>query len=180
MQKLWCRVGGLQLAILQPQKLLVCQLTSLISGQGIACMQLNILSQHALERSAANLVCGNFGGSQGAFGRHGVTACLCSCKQCRKQAQLPQESSSYVCSQWMVSLHSTKERHIRFLASCQIFCSLGPFATAQSWIASSHVPVLLTSNATSIGPWWLLKLLQRKLRVCFSHLAKPIACTHEY
>lgn len=74
MHKLWCRVGGLQLAILQPHKLLVCQLTSLISGQGIACMQLNTLSQHALERSAANLVCGNFGGSQGAFCRHGVTS----------------------------------------------------------------------------------------------------------
>jgi len=40
--------------------------SSLASSQGTAGLQLNKLSEQVLDRSAANMVCGNFGGSKGA------------------------------------------------------------------------------------------------------------------
>ncbi|DBB01694.1 hypothetical protein WJX77_000727 [Trebouxia sp. C0004] len=60
-------LGGHQLAVLHPRKLVVYNLSSLASSQGTAGLQLNKLSEHVLDRSAANMVCGNFGGSKGAL-----------------------------------------------------------------------------------------------------------------
>jgi len=39
----------------------------LASSQGIAGLQVSKLSEKVLDRSAANMVCSNFGGSQGAL-----------------------------------------------------------------------------------------------------------------
>ena len=61
-----CRVGGRQLAVLHPRSLVVYSVNSLISGQGVAAVQLTKIAEQALERSAANMVCGNFAGSTGA------------------------------------------------------------------------------------------------------------------
>lgn len=60
-----CRLGGYQLAVLHPRSLVIYSLTGLGSSQGIAGLQLNVVSQHSLQRSAANFVCGNFGQSTG-------------------------------------------------------------------------------------------------------------------
>lgn len=59
------RLGGRQLAVLHPRKLVVYSLSSIASSQGIAGLQLNKLCEHELERSAANMLCSNFGGSKG-------------------------------------------------------------------------------------------------------------------
>lgn len=61
-----CRLGGCQLAVLHPQNLVIYSITSLPSGQGVAAMQLSNISEQVLERSAANMVSGSFGGSTGA------------------------------------------------------------------------------------------------------------------
>lgn len=60
------RVGGCQLAVLHPRKLVIYGISSLSSGQGIAAVQLNKIWEQVLERSAANMVSGHFGGSTGA------------------------------------------------------------------------------------------------------------------
>ena len=60
------RVGGCQLAVLHPRKLVIYSISSLSSGQGVAAVQLNKIWEQVLERSAANMVSGNFGGSTGA------------------------------------------------------------------------------------------------------------------
>ncbi|KAL0044614.1 hypothetical protein WJX82_002814 [Trebouxia sp. C0006] len=60
-------LGGHQLAVLHPRKLVTYNLSSLASSQGTAGLQLNKLSEQVLDRSAANMVCGNFGGSKGAL-----------------------------------------------------------------------------------------------------------------
>ena len=61
-----CRVGGRQLAVLHPRKLVIYSISSLSGGQGVAAVQLNKIWEQALERSAANMVSGNFAGSTGA------------------------------------------------------------------------------------------------------------------
>lgn len=61
-----CRLGGCQLAVLHPRKLVIYSVNSLSSGQGVAAVQLNTISEQVLERSAANMVSGSFGGSTGA------------------------------------------------------------------------------------------------------------------
>ena len=57
-----CRLGGCQLAVLHPRKLVIYRITSLASGQDVAALQLCTLAEQVLELSAANMVCGNFGG----------------------------------------------------------------------------------------------------------------------
>ena len=52
--------------MLHPRKLIIYSITSLSSGQGVAAVQLNNISEQVLERSAANMVSGSFGGSTGA------------------------------------------------------------------------------------------------------------------
>ena len=62
-----CRLGGSQLAVLHPRALIIYSLNTLASSQGVAGLQLSKVSEQSLERSAANMVCGNFGGSSGAL-----------------------------------------------------------------------------------------------------------------
>lgn len=59
------RVGGRQLAVLHPRKLVIYSISSLSGGQGVAAVQLNKVWEQVLERSAANIVSGNFAGSTG-------------------------------------------------------------------------------------------------------------------
>ena len=101
--------------MLHPRKLVIYSITSLSSGQGVAAVQLNKISEQVLERSAANMVCGSFGGSTGVAAVVSL-AVLVTCQTSqgkRKDAsagQLLQVLYTYASSPWMVSLAFTRKK----------------------------------------------------------------------
>lgn len=80
------RLGGCQLAVLHPRKLVIYSITSLSSGQGVAAVQLNKISEQVLERSAANMVSGSFGGSTGVAAVVSIAASL-ACQNITRQEE---------------------------------------------------------------------------------------------
>ena len=59
------RLGGIQLAVLHPRRLVLYSMASVGTSQAAAYLEVHKLWEHQLERSAACMVCGNFGSSRG-------------------------------------------------------------------------------------------------------------------
>ena len=102
------RAGGCQLAVLHPRKLVIYSISSLSSGQGVAAVQLNKVWEQGLQRSAANMVSGNFGGSTGAAAV--VLPAFQVASGYKEREFLSQVLCTYASSPWMVSLAFMREK----------------------------------------------------------------------
>ena len=94
--------------MLHPRKLVIYSISSLSSGQGVAAVQLNKVWEQVLERSAANMVSGNFGGSTGAAAA--VLLAFQKVSGHKERRNLLQVYCTYVSSPWMVSLAFMREK----------------------------------------------------------------------
>lgn len=94
--------------MLHPRKLVIYSISSLSSGQGVAAVQLNKVWEQVLERSAANMVSGNFGGSTGAAAA--VLLAFQKVSGHKERRNLLQVYCTYASSPWMVSLAFMREK----------------------------------------------------------------------